>query len=300
MSAASQSLAFPGEYELPPNRPISVVLRQGVTRHVVGVLAAVVIVALIFMALFAPAIAPHSPTSHDAAPLQGPSADHPAGTDNTGRDVLSRTVHGARISLGVAFLAVGIGTLIGVCGGLYSGYAGGTTDRFNQFFLDVGMAFPGLLPLLVVVAAFGASFWVLTLAIAATSVPLVMRVVRGSVMKEKEALYIEAAIAIGATDRRIVWRHLLPNVAPSVLVLASAAIPAAILAEAALSFLGLGIQPPTASWGGDLSGEARRYFELQPWMALAPGIALSLAVLAFNLLGDTLRDVLDPRLRSAR
>jgi ABC-type dipeptide/oligopeptide/nickel transport system permease subunit len=162
------------------------------------------------------------------------------------------------------------------------------------------MSFPGLLPLLVVVAAFDASFWVLTLAIAATSVPLVMRVVRGSVLKEREALYVEAARAIGATDSRIVLRHLLPNVAPSILVLASAAIPGAILAEAALSFLGLGVQPPTASWGGDLSGEARRYFELQPWMALAPGIALSLAVLAFNLLGDTLRDVLDPRLRGAR
>jgi ABC-type dipeptide/oligopeptide/nickel transport system permease subunit len=124
-----------------------------------------------------------------------------------------------------------------------------------------------------------------------------MRVVRGSVLKEKQLPYIEAARTIGASNARIVLRHLLPNVAPAIIVLASAAIPAAILAEAALSFLGLGIQPPTPSWGGDLSGDARRYFELQPWMALAPGIALSLATLAFNLLGDTLRDVLDPRMR---
>jgi ABC-type dipeptide/oligopeptide/nickel transport system permease subunit len=300
MAAMPQALPYSGEYELPPSRPLSSVLRHAVIRHAVGVVAGAVIVALVLMALFAPLIAPHSPTSHDAAPLLDPSSTHLAGTDNTGRDVFSRTVHGARVSLGVAFIAVSIGTLIGVFGGLYSGYAGGATDRINQFVLDVGMSFPGLLPLLVVVAAFDASFWVLTLAIAATSVPVVMRVVRGLVLKEREALYVEAARAIGATDRRIVLRHLLPNVAPSILVLASAAIPAAILAEAALSFLGLGIQPPTPSWGGDLSGEARRYFELQPWMALAPGIALSVAVLSFNLLGDTLRDVLDPRLRGAR
>jgi ABC-type dipeptide/oligopeptide/nickel transport system permease subunit len=183
---------------------------------------------------------------------------------------------------------------------LYSGYIGGATDRFNQFVLDVGMSFPGILPLLVVVAAFGPSFWVLTLSIAFTSTPLVMRVVRGSALKENQSLYVEAARTIGATDARIVFRHLLPNVTPAIIVLASAAIPAAILAEAALSFLGLGIQPPTPSWGGDLSGEARRYFELQPWMALAPGIALSLATLAFNLLGDTLRDILDPRMRGLR
>jgi ABC-type dipeptide/oligopeptide/nickel transport system permease subunit len=263
-------------------------------------MAGIVVVALLVMAAFAPAIAPHSPTAHNAAPLEEPSVQHLAGTDNTGRDVLSRTVYGARVSLGVAFIAVSLGTVLGVVAGLYSGYIGGSTDRFSQFVLDVGMSFPGILPLLVVVAAFGPSFWVLTLSIAFTSTPLVMRVVRGSVVKEKALLYVEAARTIGATDARIVFRHLLPNVAPSVIVLASAAIPAAILAEAALSFLGLGIQPPTPSWGGDLSGEARRYFELQPWMALAPGIALSLATLAFNLLGDTLRDVLDPRMRGSR
>ncbi len=278
-------------------RAVGKALRRAFVRHIVGVVAALVVLALVLAAILAPLIAPHSPTVHDAASLESPSLAHPAGTDNTGRDVFSRTVYGARVSLGVALIAVLIGTMVGVLGGLYSGYAGGLTDRVNQFTLEVGLSFPGILPLLVVVAAFGASFWVLTLAIAFTSVPIVMRVVRGSVLKEKESQYIEAARMMGATHQRIIFLHLLPNVAPVIIVLASAAIPAAILAEAALSFLGLGIRPPTASWGGDLSGEARRYFELQPWMALSPGIALSLAVLAFNLLGDTMRDVLDPRMR---
>jgi ABC-type dipeptide/oligopeptide/nickel transport system permease subunit len=300
MAVASSAAPFAADYEMPPERGMSETIRRGLTRHYVGVVAGVIVAALMAMALFAPAIAPHSPTSHDAAPLLSPSWEHPAGTDNTGRDVFSRTVYGARVSLGVAFLAVALGTAAGVLGGLYTGYSGGNADRLSQFSLDIGMSFPGILPLLVVVAAFDASFWVLTLAIGITSVPLVMRVVRGTVLKEKESLYVEAARAIGATDRRIIMRHLLPNVLPSVIVLASAGIPAAILAEAALSFLGLGIQPPTASWGGDLSGEARRYFELQPWMALGPGIALSVAVLAFNLLGDSLRDALDPRMRGSK
>lgn len=288
------------EYELRAPRPLAQALRHGLGRHIVGVVAGAIVVGLVLLALLAPMIAPHSPTAHDGVPLEDPSWSHLAGTDNTGRDVFSRAVYGAQVSLGVAFIAVGIGTVVGVFGGLYAGYRRGATDRLSQFSLDVGLSFPGILPLLVAVGAFGASFWVLTLAIAFTSIPVIMRVVRGAVLKEKEATYIEAARTLGATDTRIVFRHLLPNVAPLVIVLASAGIPAAILAEAALSFLGLGIQPPTPSWGGDLSGEARRFFELQPWMALAPGIALSLAVLAFNLLGDTLRDVLDPRMRGGR
>lgn len=301
MSSATGALAMPAaESEPQPARGFGQTLRQGLTRHVVGVIAAVVVVGLVLVAILAPAIAPHSPTAHDAAPLESPSWSHPAGTDHTGRDVFSRTVHGARVSLGVAFIAVAIGTAIGVVGGLYSGFRGGATDRMNQFILDVGLSFPGILPLLVAVGAFGASFWVLTLAIAFTSIPVVMRVVRGAVLKEKELMYIEAARTLGASDLRVLVRHLLPNVAPLVIVLASAGIPAAILAEASLSFLGLGIQPPTPSWGGDLSGKARDFFQHQPWMALAPGIALSLAVLAFNLLGDTLRDVLDPRMRGGR
>lgn len=266
-------------------------------RHAVGVASAAVIALLVIVALGAGFIAPYSPTAQDAAPIEDPSWDHPLGTDRLGRDVLSRTIHGARVSLGVAVVAVVIGTAFGAFAGLTSGYLGGATDRFNQLLLDIGLAFPGIVALLAIVAATGPSAKFVTLAIAATSVPIVMRVVRGSVIKEKESLYVDAARALGATDWRVIFRHILPNIASVVIVLASALIPAAMLNEAALSFLGLGVRPPTATWGGDLSGDARTYFELQPWLAVAPGAALSIAVLAFNLLGDTLRDVLDPRLR---
>jgi ABC-type dipeptide/oligopeptide/nickel transport system permease subunit len=215
--------------------------------------------------------------------------------------VLSRTIFGARVSLGVALTAVAIGTVIGVAGGLAAGYLGGLHDRLNQFMLDLGLAVPGIVALMVVVAAFGPSLKIVTIAIAATAVPAVMRVVRGCVLKEKESLYVEAARAVGATDSRVVIRHVLPNIAPSIIVMVSAMIPAAILSEATLSFLGFGARPPTASWGGDLSSDdARAFFELQPWMAIAPGAALSITVLSFNMLGDTLRDLLDPRLRGSR
>lgn len=273
-------------------------IRRGLSRHAIGVAALAFLVALVAVAVFAPAIAPHSPTALSGGPLEPPSADHVAGTDRLGRDVLSRTIYGARVSLGIAVVAVAIGAGLGVAIGLHAGYAGGAVDRANQFMLDVGLAFPGILPLLVVVAAFGRSPWVLTAALAFASFPVIMRVVRASVMREKELTYIDAARALGATDVRIAVRHVLPNIAPVIIVLVSAAIPAAILAESALSFLGLGIQPPTPSWGGDLSGDAQLYLEQQPWVALAPGAALSLTVLAFNLLGDSLRDLLDPRLRS--
>jgi peptide/nickel transport system permease protein len=256
-----------------------------------------VIALLVVVALGADVIAPYSPTAQDASPIEGASWSHPLGTDRLGRDVLSRTIHGARVSLGVAVVAVALGTAFGVFAGLTSGYIGGATDRLNQLALDIGLAFPGIVALLAIVAATGPSAKFVTLAIAATSVPIVMRVVRGSVIKEKESLYVEAARALGATDSRIIYRHILPNISSVVIVLASALIPAAMLNEAALSFLGLGVRPPTATWGGDLSGDARTYFELQPWLAVAPGAALSITVLSFNLLGDTLRDVLDPRLR---
>lgn len=275
-------------------------LSHRLRRHIVGVASGIVIGLLVIIALGAPVFAPYSPTAQDGNPIEGPSLDHPLGTDRLGRDVLSRTIYGARVSLGVAVTAVAIGTLLGVAGGLASGYVGGATDRANQFFLDVGLAFPGIVALLAIVASLGRSLTIVTLAIAITAVPTVMRVVRGSVLKEKESLYVESARALGATDTRILYRHILPNIAALVIVLVSALIPSAILAEASLSFLGFGARPPMPSWGGDLSGDARSYFELQPWLALAPGIALSITVLSFNLLGDTLRDVLDPRMRGSR
>ena len=279
-----------------PARPRSI--RRTLTRHIVGTISALIIVTLIVLALAAPLVAPYSPTAQDGARIEDPSAAHPFGTDQLGRDVLSRVIHGARVSLGVGVVAVALGTAFGVIAGLAAGYVGGLQDRASQLVLDIGLAFPGVVALMVVVAAFGRSLTIVTIAIAATSVPTVMRVVRGSVLKEKESLYIEAAHAIGASDTRIVLRHVLPNITPIIIVLVSALIPAAILSEATLSFFGFGAEPPTPSWGGDLSSQdARSFFEYQPWMAIAPGAALSITVLAFNLLGDTLRDLLDPRMR---
>jgi ABC-type dipeptide/oligopeptide/nickel transport system permease subunit len=298
MVSVVSEIPFAAEaYEL-PERSRSRTARQLVSRHIVGAIAAVVLLGLVAMAIFAPIIAPYSPTAIEGPPLESPSPEHVAGTDRLGRDVLSRTIYGARVSLGIGVVAVAIGATLGIAIGLQSGFSGGRADRINQFMLDVGLAFPGILPLLVVVAAFGRSAWVLIAALAFQTIPVVMRVVRGSVMKEKESTYIDAARALGATNSRIVGRHLLPNITPVIIVLISAAIPAAILAESALSFLGLGVQPPTPSWGGDLSGDAQLFLEQQPWVALAPGIALSVTVLACNLLGDTLRDILDPRMRS--
>ncbi len=273
-------------------------IRRSLRRHIVGTISAAVIIALVVIALAAPAIAPYSPTAQGGARIEDPSAAHPFGTDQLGRDVLSRVMHGARVSLGVGVVAVALGTVLGVLAGLASGYVGGLQDRAGQLMLDVGLAFPGVVALMVVVAAFGRSLTIVTIAIAATSIPTVMRVVRGSVLKEKESLYIEAARAIGASGSRIAFRHVLPNVAAVIIVLVSALIPAAILSEATLSFFGFGAAPPTPSWGGDLSSQdARSFFEYQPWMAIAPGAALCLTVLAFNLLGDALRDILDPRMR---
>jgi ABC-type dipeptide/oligopeptide/nickel transport system permease subunit len=300
MTAAVEAVWAADSRAPAPEQSRRATLRRGLARHAVGVLSGAVIVVLALTAMFAGLVAPHSPFAQDSAPIEDPSMRHPMGTDRLGRDVLSRTIHGARVSLGVAALAVLIGTAIGSVIGLQSGYAGGWSDRISQFSLDIGLAFPGIVALLAIVAAVGQSLTVLTIAIGLTSVPVVMRVVRGSVLKEKESLYVEAARALGATDGRIIFRHLLPNVAPVIIVLVSALIPAAILAESGLSFLGLGVRPGTPTWGGDLSGDARLYFEQQPWMAIAPGAALSITVLAFNLLGDTLRDVLDPRMRGTR
>jgi peptide/nickel transport system permease protein len=281
--------------------PHSTSMRRALLRHAVGVVSAIVIVLLAVGAVAAPHIAPYSPTAQDAPRIEDPSTAHPFGTDQLGRDVLSRVLHGARVSLGVGVIAVALGAAFGVCAGLAAGYAGGLQDRAGQLLLDIGLAFPGIVALMVVVAAFGRSLTIVTVAIAATAVPTVMRVVRGSVLREKESPYVEAARALGASTPRIIVRHILPNIAAVIIVLVSALIPAAILSEATLSFFGFGAEPPTPSWGGDLSSQdARSFFEYQPWMAIAPGAALSITVLAFNLLGDTLRDVLDPRMRGGR
>ncbi len=262
-----------------------------------GTFAVVILVALATVAAAGPLLVPYDPLVQDAlAQAKAPSAAHVLGTDYLGRDVLSRVLVGARPSLGVGLAAVSIAIALGSTLGLLSGFLRGAFDLLVQRAVEVALTLPGLVLALALLAIFGSGTASLVLAIALVLTPGITRVVRAAALAVGTEDYIEAARAVGARDRRIVFRHVLPNAAATIVVLASLSLGNAILFEAALSFLGLGIQPPEPSWGNMLSGPARQYFEVAPWMAIFPGIAVSLAVLGFNLLGDTLRDAFDPRL----
>jgi peptide/nickel transport system permease protein len=267
-------------------------------RKPLGAIAAIVIVLVALMAVLAEVIAPYDPTTtHPRDKLQAPSAKYWLGTDELGRDVFSRIVYGARTSLIAGVAATLIGTLFGALVGMISGYAGGRTDMVIQRVADSIQALPLIVLLLVVVAALGPSLWNLIWALSIGIWPVAGRLIRGSTLSVKTESYVEAARIVGAPPPRIVLRHILPNVTAPIIVIASVTIGGAILAEAALSFLGLGVPPPTPSWGGMLAASGRGYFERAPTLPLFPGLAITITVLAFNLLGDTLRDVLDPRLR---
>jgi peptide/nickel transport system permease protein len=263
-------------------------------RHLVGVIGVGLLVFLGLVAVAAPVIAPYDPLSQDAPALERPTLSHPFGTDRLGRDVFSRVVYGARISLGIGFAAVAIGVLGGALLGVVSGYFSGSLDYLMQRMIEVVMAFPLLVLLLIMVAAVGASVQNVTLIIGIVMVPIMSRIVRAIVLAEKELPYIDAARSLGATDLRIVFLHLLPSVFPLLGILASIALGGAIMAEAALSFLGLGVPPPNPAWGSDMSGNARDYFQAAPWLAIFPGLALSLTILGANLLAEAVRDVVDP------
>jgi peptide/nickel transport system permease protein len=259
---------------------------------VVGLtLAAIVLLG----ALLAPWLAPEDPLAMSPRRFGAPSASAWLGTDQFGRDLLSRLLYGARVSIAVSFAAVGMATLIGGTIGLCAGFFGGRVDLLLMRGVDVLMAFPTLLLALAVVATFGGSIRNLILAVTLAYIPIFSRVVRGSALSVKQNDFVEASRALGARDGRIILRAILPNVLAPIIVQATFNLSTAIMIEAALSFLGLGVQPPAPSWGSMLS-EARNFMELDPWLALAPGGAITLAVLGFNLFGDGLRDILDPRL----
>jgi ABC-type dipeptide/oligopeptide/nickel transport system permease subunit len=262
-------------------------------------LGGLLIVGLIVVGLFAPLIAPYPINQFSGIPGRPPSQAHLFGTDKFGQDIFSRVVYGARISLQVGFFSVGLGTLIGLAIGMTSGYAGGFVDSVVQRGVDTAIAFPQLILLLMVIRVLGPSITNVIIVVAIGIIPGVARVVRGAVLSERQNAYVEAARATGASGTRIIVRHLTPNVLPLAIVIATTLLATAILAEAALSFLGLGIPPPNPSWGADIS-VARTSFPINTWAALFPGIAISLTVLGFNLFGDTLRDILDPRLRGTR
>jgi peptide/nickel transport system permease protein len=232
--------------------------------------------------------------------MKAPSLAFPFGTDYLGRDQLSRILYGAQLSVIIGFSAAALATVISVVIGVVSGYVGGRADMVIQRFVDAWQSFPGLVILIVAVAVLGPGMPQVIGVLALLFGIAGSRIIRGAVVSVRENMYVHAAQSIGAGTQRILWRHILPNVMPVVIVLFTSRLGATILAEAALSFLGLGVPPPAPTWGGMLSGSARTYMHQGPWLALAPGLALTIVVYAVNVFGDALRDLLDPRMRGSR
>jgi len=269
-------------------------------RKPLGAIGAVIILVLLVMAVFADRIAPHAyDESITGARMQPPSSRFWMGTDNLARDIWSRVVYGARISITVGFATVALATLIATAIGVSSAYLGGGYDIVVQRVVDAWMSFPGLVIVLSLMAALGPGLLNLIFALSILGAAGASRVIRGATLSTMHDPYVEAARAIGAGHLRIILRYLLPNVMATIIILATIGLGTVILAESGLSFLGFGIPPPYPSWGGMLSGSGRSFMYYAPWMALFPGTAISLAVFGFNMLGDALRDVLDPRLRGA-
>ena len=279
---------------LPAGSPTGNALRL-LLRHRLAMFGAVLVALVVGLAVLAPWIAPHEPNRMDyKAVLSGPTAEHPFGTDELGRDLLSRTLHGARLSLRVGLVAVLVAVAIGVPVGLVSGYLGGIFDEAVMRIVDAVMALPALVLALTIAAVLGPGIWNATIAIAVVAAPTYTRLVRGQVLSVKENDYVLAARSIGAPTWVILVRHVLPNAFSPVIVQASLGVGFAIILEASLSFIGLGAQPPTPSWGSMVQ-VGFQYLEIAPWFVLVPATAIFLAVLGFNMLGDGLRDTLDPR-----
>ena len=270
------------------------------TRDPLGLAGLLLTSLVLLVALFAPLLVPAGPLGQDiASSLKPPTAGHPLGTDQFGRDTLARLLYGARASLGVSAGAVAIALGIGGTLGLVAAYLGGWTDRVVMRLMDVLLAFPVILLAIGIVAVLGQGPFNTALAIGVVYVPIFARLLRGPALVLRESEYVSAARALGARGGRIIFRHMLPNLAAVVLVQTSLALSTAILVEASLSFLGLGTRPPNPSLGLMLA-ESRTFLTLQPWPAVFSGLAILLASLGFNLLGDSLRDILDPRLRGTR
>lgn len=269
-------------------------------RNPLGAFGFTILLIVALAALLAPLVAPYDPNAPGRDLLQGPSWDHFFGTDRTGRDVFSRVLYGARPSLAVGLGSVAMGATIGVLLGLASGFLGGWLDVSVQRLADIVQAFPLIVLVLLLVNTVGQGVDRTIVLLGLAVWPGVARLVRASVLSEREREYVTAARAMGVSPRRIMVRHLLPNVAAPVMVWATTAVAGVMLAAASLSFLGFGIPLSTPSWGGDLSGSSRNFFTFAPWMAIFPGLALALTVLGFNFFGDAVRDALDPRLRGER
>jgi peptide/nickel transport system permease protein len=300
MTATSSDIATPASGSTPLRTRGTSLWRDAfrrLLRNPGAIVGLVLLVLLGLMGIFAPLLAPAEPNvmvPRDA--LRSPSAQYPFGTDQFGRDILSRIMHGARLSFQVGFIAVGIAFVFGVTLGLLAGYYGRWVDSIIGVLIDIMLAFPGILLALAIVAILGPSLLNLMIAVGIAAVPTYTRLVRGAVLATRQLQYIEAARVIGANDRAIMFRHILPNVLAPVIVLATLGIGGAILVGAALSFLGLGAKPPTPEWGAMLSS-GRNFLQQAWWITFFPGLAIMITVLSINLLGDGLRDALDPRLK---
>ncbi len=270
---------------------------QALARNRLALVGGAVVVVLVLLAVLAPVLAPWDPHRPDVRKiLDPPSARHWLGTDQLGRDVLSRMLYGARVSLAVGFVSVGIAALIGVTVGAIAGYAGGAVDNAVMRLVDLMLVFPRFFLLLAVLAFLRPSIWTIMAVIGLTGWMSVARLVRAEFLALKEREFVLWSQSVGATGFRVVWRHIMPNAMAPVLVAMTLGIPAAILTESGLSFLGLGVRPPYATWGNILN-EGKDALEIGWWLSFYPGVAILITVLSYNLFGEGIRDALDPRLR---
>ena len=277
--------------------PVDILVRM-VREKPLGTVGGVIVLLLILAAIFADVISPYERDAQSLAEqLRPPSTEHLLGTDHLGRDLLTRIIHGARISITVGLVGSALCTISATAIGLVSGYAGGKVDIITQRFVDAWMCFPGLFIFLTVMALVGQGLWQVIFVLGITRGIAQSRVLRGAVIGIKRNVYVEASRAVGASTTRMLMVHILPNIMAPVLTVFAVSAGYVILGEATLSFLGYGIPPPIPSWGGMLSGAGRRYIESAPWLALWPGLALSVVVYGMNMLGDAVRDLLDPRLK---
>jgi peptide/nickel transport system permease protein len=312
MANLGSDVAQPADAALAPTvlgSDFALARRPGTASHLLdlakqnplGAFAAFVVFVVLVVAIFGPFFSPYAYDELNVTErLQDPSSKHILGTDSLGRDILSRIIYGARISAGLSISAVAIASVVAITLGLLSGYLGGTFDMLVQRLVDILLAFPGIILLISLTAFIGRGPPQLALSISILLIAGSTRVCRAATLQAKAQPYVESAISLGAATPRIIVRHILPNVFAPLMVVATGQLGFAILIEATASFLGYGIKPPFPSWGSMLGGDARAYMKLHPLLSVWPGLAIFLTVYSLNILGDTLRDVLDPRLRGVR
>jgi peptide/nickel transport system permease protein len=292
----TEVLSAPAQQLVRSQSQLAIVTRQ-LRRNPLALSGGAIVGLLMLVAIAAPVVATHDPYDQNfQAALQGPSREHLFGTDDVGRDLFSRVVYGARISLRVGLLSVAIGGGVGLIFGIVAGYYVGRVDSVIMRFMDVLLAFPGLLLALGIVAVLGPGLFNVMIAVGIGNIPVYTRLARATTLGIRARDYVTAARAVGCSDTRIMWHYVLPNAIPPVIVLATLGVAGAILTAASLSFIGVGAQPPTPEWGAILT-LARQYLQRAWWFTLFPGLAIMVTVLAINMLGDALRDALDPRLR---